>query len=142
LDPASANPTDHFWKVWQNFFTYTGSVVARIFSALVLVGCSLSGRVRHADSCLGDSHFCFCALPQSSFSALVFLMEHWSPVSSVGSVNVVRYAARWRSCNIVYIKLFVHNMIHLLLSSGLVQKNGTFSRPGQVLTLWQRLALL
>jgi hypothetical protein len=47
-------------------------------------------------------------------------MEHWSPVSSVGSVNVVRYAARRRSCDIVYIKLFVHNMIHLLLSSGLI----------------------
>jgi hypothetical protein len=74
----------------------------------------------YADSRLGDSHFCFCALPRSSFSTLVFLMEHWSPVSSVGSVNVVRYAAWWRSCNIVYIKLFVHNMIHFLLSSGLV----------------------
>jgi hypothetical protein len=53
----------------------------------------------YADSRLGNSHFCFCALPRS---------------------NVVRYAARWRSCNIVYIKLFVHNMIHFLLSSGLV----------------------
>src|ERR1700734_3552796 len=47
----------------------------------------------YADSRLGNSHFCFCALPRSSFSTLVFLMEHWSPVSSVGSVNVVRYAA-------------------------------------------------
>src|SRR6202042_3357569 len=48
----------------------------------------------YADSRLSDSHFCFCALPRSSFSTLVFLMEHWSPVSSVGSVNCQRLAAR------------------------------------------------
>ncbi|KIM76412.1 hypothetical protein PILCRDRAFT_826421, partial [Piloderma croceum F 1598] len=55
----------------ENRRDLSGSVVARIFSPLVLVGCSLSGRVRHMRILVSAT--VFCALPRSSFSTLVFL---------------------------------------------------------------------
>ncbi|KIM71972.1 hypothetical protein PILCRDRAFT_830046 [Piloderma croceum F 1598] len=57
----------------ENHRDLSGSVVARIFSALVLVGCSLSGRVRHmqilvsATVTFASVHSRGCLSPQSYF---------------------------------------------------------------------------